>query len=79
MAGLLCASIPFVKDPPLLDISFRWDHIGPPTPDNFSGLAVWPTHLESEGIVEVIKFAPEMDRYMFNTGITYQNKSKLEL
>jgi len=69
----------FVKPYPLLEIGFCYNDTTPHCPKDFSGLNIWAGHSGSEGIVDLIKIKPEMDRYLALNQIPNVDLSKTEL
>ncbi len=77
----------YVKNHPLLEIRFWYckdksikdKNIGPYVPKNFNGLNIHTKHSGSEGLVDLIKFKPEMDAYLSIIGIEYRDRSNILL
>lgn len=68
-----------VKNHPLLEIYIRYQDSCYHCPENFTGLNIWAGHSGSEGVVDLIKFEPEISSYLSIIGINYDNRSVLHL
>ena len=62
-----------VKDHPLLEIAFGYESSSPHSPSNFSGLNIWASHCGSERVVDMLKFKPEIERYLAIQRIPYRD------
>lgn len=69
----------FVKDIPTLEVTFRYKDSCPHCPPNFTGLSIWPGHSGSEGIVDMIEYAPTARSILLRHQIDFDDLSQQHL